>query len=225
MFDIFRAAANFTPLKKARISCRGFAALWNSQHVKHLDRNKRSIWVLAFHSQEWSISNFSCSPTRNITSYSMENLAFHSLLTDERWLHYQLSLPHLYISLWNVRRISLNLDEGELGELAWIQTSLREKPGPGDELESGWNSGYRRMYFLNLQVQRVKFSQSCGGVGGVLRWRRIALPKVPRQAAGPRKGNGLIPELETSKSSLSPLLEHMPTIPAIKLTSRWRRPP
>ena len=34
------------------------------------------------HSQEWSISNFSCSLTRNIASHSMENLAFQSLL---RW--------------------------------------------------------------------------------------------------------------------------------------------
>ena len=37
---------------------------------------------LPFHSQEWSISNFPCSLTRNITSHSMENLAFHSLV---RW--------------------------------------------------------------------------------------------------------------------------------------------
>ena len=34
------------------------------------------------HSWEWSISNFSCGLTRNITSHSMENLAFHSSL---RW--------------------------------------------------------------------------------------------------------------------------------------------
>ena len=38
--------------------------------------------VNAFHSREWSMSNFSCSLTRNITSHSKENLAFHSLL---RW--------------------------------------------------------------------------------------------------------------------------------------------
>ena len=31
------------------------------------------------HSQEWSISNFPCSLTRNIASPSMKNLAFHSL--------------------------------------------------------------------------------------------------------------------------------------------------
>ena len=37
---------------------------------------------LPLHSQEWSISNFLCSLTRNFTSHSMENLAFHSLL---RW--------------------------------------------------------------------------------------------------------------------------------------------
>ena len=35
-----------------------------------------------FHSQEWSMSNFPCSPTRNIASHSMENLAFHSVF---RW--------------------------------------------------------------------------------------------------------------------------------------------
>ena len=33
-----------------------------------------------FHSWEWSMSNFSCSSPRNITSHSKENLAFHSLL-------------------------------------------------------------------------------------------------------------------------------------------------
>ena len=37
---------------------------------------------LPFHSQEWSMSSFPCSLTRNITPHSMENLAFHSLL---RW--------------------------------------------------------------------------------------------------------------------------------------------
>ena len=34
-----------------------------------------------FHSQEWSMSNFSCSLTRNITPHSMKNLAVHSLLS------------------------------------------------------------------------------------------------------------------------------------------------
>ena len=33
-----------------------------------------------FHSWEWSMSKFPCSLTRNMTSHSMENLAFHSLL-------------------------------------------------------------------------------------------------------------------------------------------------
>ena len=33
-----------------------------------------------FHSWDWSISNFPCSLTNNITSHSMKNLAFHSLL-------------------------------------------------------------------------------------------------------------------------------------------------
>ena len=38
----------------------------------------RLWWPLR--SQEWFISNFSCSPNSNITSHSMKNLAFHSLL-------------------------------------------------------------------------------------------------------------------------------------------------
>ena len=38
--------------------------------------------------QEWSISNFPRSLTRNIPSHSMKNLAFHSLLR-LRWLYYE----------------------------------------------------------------------------------------------------------------------------------------
>ena len=50
-----------------------------------------------FHSQEWSISNFSCSLTRNITSRSIKNLAFHSLLRCKMIIIYQFSLPHSHI--------------------------------------------------------------------------------------------------------------------------------
>ena len=55
-----------------------------------------------FHSQEWSISNFSCSLTRNITSHSMENLTFHSLLIWE-----MIILPILTTSLIHVLYKSL----------------------------------------------------------------------------------------------------------------------
>ena len=53
-------------------------------------------WALSqpFHSQEWSMSNFPCSFTRNITSHSMENFAMHSLL---RWN--KIMLPILATSL------------------------------------------------------------------------------------------------------------------------------
>ena len=47
-----------------------------------------------FHSQEWSISNFSCSLTITIAPHSMENLAFHSSL---RWM--MAILPILTTSL------------------------------------------------------------------------------------------------------------------------------
>ena len=36
---------------------------------------------LGIHSQEWSMSNFSCSPSRNITSHSIENLGDSLYLT------------------------------------------------------------------------------------------------------------------------------------------------
>ena len=53
-------------------------------------------WSFMAHSQECSISNFPCSLTRNITSHSMKNLAFHSF-SDKRWLYYRFSLPHLCV--------------------------------------------------------------------------------------------------------------------------------
>ena len=53
--------------------------------------------TLPFHSREWSISNFTYSLTRNMTSHSMKNLAFHSLL---RWKMF--ILPILTTSLIRV---------------------------------------------------------------------------------------------------------------------------
>ena len=50
--------------------------------VNMVRKNAPHKWKFTypFHSQEWSISNFPCSVTRDITSHSMKNLAFHSLL-------------------------------------------------------------------------------------------------------------------------------------------------
>ena len=44
--------------------------------------DKTTIKTLTLHSWEWSMSKFLCILTRNMTSHSKENLAFHSLL---RW--------------------------------------------------------------------------------------------------------------------------------------------
>ena len=68
------------------------------QRLQYIPFKGMKAWK-PFHCQEWSISNFSCSLTRNITSHSMENLAFHLLL---RWRMIILpirSLPHQYICL------------------------------------------------------------------------------------------------------------------------------
>ena len=61
------------------------------------------------------MSNFPCSLTRNITSHSMENLAFpgafHSgACSDDKLLYYQFSLHNLYI-------FSINCGQDVLFEL------------------------------------------------------------------------------------------------------------
>ena len=57
---------------------------------------RENCWVVEpFRSQEWSISNFPCSLTGNITPHSMKSLAFHSLL---RWK--MIILPTLTPSLY-----------------------------------------------------------------------------------------------------------------------------
>ena len=55
-----------------------------------------------FDSQEWSMSNFSCGLTRNITSHSIKNFIAYSVETSS---YHQFSLPHLSISLWKVKWI------------------------------------------------------------------------------------------------------------------------
>ena len=42
------------------------------------------------------MSNFPCSPTRNITSHSIKHLAFHTLLRWKMIKYYQFSQPHLH---------------------------------------------------------------------------------------------------------------------------------
>ena len=69
-------------------------------HWREFPKAKQSnIRIMSpFHSQEWSISNFPCSLTLIITSYSVENLAFHSLL---KWK--MIILPILTTSLIHFR--------------------------------------------------------------------------------------------------------------------------
>ena len=52
-----------------------------------------------FHSQEWSISNFTCSLARNITPHSLWRTWLFIAYSEERWLYYRFSPPYLYISL------------------------------------------------------------------------------------------------------------------------------
>ena len=78
--------------------------------------------LLTPHSQEWSFSNFPCSLSRNITSHSVENLAFQSFL---RWkvvvlpplttslIHLNLRVKGLsgrsvqYLKIWSIHWIVL----------------------------------------------------------------------------------------------------------------------
>ena len=51
--------------------------------------------------QEWPISNFPWSLTRNIRSHSIKNLAFHSIFRWKLIILQILTTPLIYISLWN----------------------------------------------------------------------------------------------------------------------------
>ena len=64
---------------------RSFA--FDSTHVKY------DVWPMPKSDQ----CQISPAASSEILPHSMENLAFHSLLTGERWLYYKSSLPHLYI--------------------------------------------------------------------------------------------------------------------------------
>ena len=64
--------------------------------------------------REWSNLNFPCSLTRNITSHSIRNLAFHSLLRWKMIILYNFSLSRLHISLekaWRMYLLSLALED------------------------------------------------------------------------------------------------------------------
>ena len=75
------------------------SAIVFSHGVHHPDQIfVRDNAIFYSHSLEWSISNFPCSLTRNITSHSMKNLAFHSLLRCKMTMCYKFTLPHSYIA-------------------------------------------------------------------------------------------------------------------------------
>ena len=64
-----------------------------------VSRSESSVRCYPFHSQVWSSSNFSCSLTSNITSPTIWRTWLFIAYADERWLYYQFSLLHLYVSL------------------------------------------------------------------------------------------------------------------------------
>ena len=90
------------------------AGRWILSPIDYINR-------LTLSPQEWSNSNFPCSLTRNITSNSTKNLAFHLAL------YYQFSRHHSFISLCNVRRMCL-LNLGVKG----LRTTSRAVDEPVD---------------------------------------------------------------------------------------------
>ena len=76
-----------------------------------------------FHSWEWSMSNFSCSLSLNITSHSMENLAFHSLLRWEIIIRQILTTSLIHHLLKNVGRMYF-LSLGVKGLTSSKQTNI-----------------------------------------------------------------------------------------------------
>ena len=96
---VLEAASTSTQLQVGSSVSFHFTRAWNLRGAcPHKLRPERPS-LQVFRPQKWSMSNFPCSLTRNITSHSMENLAFHSLLR-WGWLYYQFSPTCLYISLY-----------------------------------------------------------------------------------------------------------------------------
>ena len=76
---------------------------------------------LPFHSQEWSISDFPCCLTRNITSHSMKNLAFQSLLRWKMIILLILTTSLIHLSGLKVGRMYfVNLGVKGLMRVVWI---------------------------------------------------------------------------------------------------------
>ena len=95
------------------------------------DRNGWSLNVRLF---VWSISDFPCSLTRNITSHSMKNLAFHSLLRWKMIILPVLTILILHLSLkgWeNVLFWTWELWKGQSyreNQVAWSFKRKAERP-------------------------------------------------------------------------------------------------
>ena len=92
---------------------------------------------------QWSISNFPCSLTRNITPRSMKKLAFHSLL---RWKMIMLpilttSLIHFYPEGW----------ENVLFELGGVRFCAMRRRASGNS--------FRKTLTLSLPSSKTTFSQ------------------------------------------------------------------
>ena len=81
--------------------------------------------TLTFNYQEWSISNFPCSLTGNITPYSMENLAFYSLLRWKTIILTILTTLLIYFSLkvWENVLFELGSERvNPLGKITWARS-------------------------------------------------------------------------------------------------------
>ena len=74
---------------------------------------------LSFHSQEWSISHFSCSLTKNITWHSVKNLAVHSFLRSKMIILPKFTTSHIHFSLMVGRMYFLNLGMKGLTDWAY----------------------------------------------------------------------------------------------------------
>ena len=119
--------------------------LWVRLRILFLHELHRT---LTLHSQEWSISNFPCSLTRNIKSHIMKNLAFHSLLW---WM--MITLPFLITSFIH---FSLKGCENVVFELGFIMLWLECQPSVFID-PKGQNLGW---YFLSTESALGQYGSS-----------------------------------------------------------------
>ena len=147
---------------------------------------RASLWTSAgfsqpFHSQEWSSSNFPCSLPKTITSHSMKNLAFHSLLRykmiistgDSNLIHWSRECA---LGVW-IERVNIyspkepKKNTGSSRNLPLVVTEIRKRA----KLLITFSGGGAQS---GLKIEPNQFCHSLESLWNTLRWKALFSTQV-----------------------------------------------